>query len=365
MQVEWLQLSGFRSYAELRVEPDPAINVLVGPNAAGKTNVLEAIGYLASMRSFRRVPDVELISDAADAAVLRSSVVRPEGASLIEVEVPREGRRRVQVNRSRVSRLADLADHLRCVVFQPDDLDIVKRSPSYRRTFLDEAAVQLWPLAQQDLAEYERVIRQRNALLKQMGRRTDRPTLEVWNQRAAVSGARVMSRRVAAMGALRGPAEIAYGRLASEPARIEFDYRCTWGATPDDQGGAAEWEARLWESLEASARDDMERRVTTVGPHRDDPGLLIDGRETRTRASQGEQRSLVLSLRLAQQQAVSDRLGHAPVMLLDDVFSELDGARASALASALPPGQAFISTARDEEVPLEGRRWTVGEGTLR
>ncbi|NND84530.1 MAG: DNA replication and repair protein RecF, partial [Acidimicrobiia bacterium] len=296
--------------------------------------------------------------------VLRSELSHPAGTSLIEVEIPREGRRRMQVNRNRVGRTADLAEHLRAVVFQPDDLDVVKRSPSYRRAFLDEAAVQLWPVAHQDLGEYERAVRQRNALLKQMGRRTDRPTLEVWNQRVAVAGARVMARRAATMDALAEPAVRAYAALAGGSVAISFAYQSSWGSSPADAGGVAEWEARLWEALEASSVEDMERRVTTVGPHRDDPALRIDGRDTRTRASQGEQRSLVLALRLAQQEAISARLGHPAVMLLDDVFSELDGARAAALASALPPGQAFISTARDEEVPLEGRRWSVRPGSV-
>jgi DNA replication and repair protein RecF len=362
--VEWIHLTSFRSYPDLRFEPEHGINVLVGANAAGKTNVLESIGYLGTGRSFRRVPDADLVGEGSDAAVLRGEVELPGSTSLIEVEIPREGRRRMQVNRNRVGRTADLAEHLRTVVFQPDDLDVVKRSPSYRRAFLDEAAVQLWPVAHQDLAEYERSVRQRNALLKQMGRRTDRPTLEVWNQRVAVAGARVMARRVATMAALGEPAERAYEGLAGGSAAISFAYQSSWGSSPGDGGGVAEWEARLWEALEASSAEDMDRRVTTVGPHRDDPALHIDGRDTRTRVSQGEQRSLVLALRLAQQEAISARLGHPAVMLLDDVFSELDGARAAALASALPPGQAFISTARDEEVPLEGRRWSVRPGSV-
>jgi DNA replication and repair protein RecF len=147
--------------------------------------------------------------------------------------------------------------------------------------------------------------------------------------------------------------------------RITFDYQSTWGSNLDDSGGVAEWEARLWEALDSVRRVDMDRRVTTVGPHRDDPVLRIDGRDTRVRASQGEQRSLVLALRLAQQVAITNRVGHPPLMLLDDVFSELDMDRARALAAALPAGQTFITTARDEEVPVEGRRWTVTPGELR
>lgn len=364
MQLTWLELTDFRSYAELRFEPDAGINVVVGANAVGKTNLLEAIGYLARMKSFRRITDVDLIKEGATTAFVRGEVSHPEGSSLIEIELPRERRRRAQVNRANLTRVADLLEHVRAVVFQPDDLDIAKRSPSNRREFLDEAAVQLWPGAHQDQADFERAVRQRNALLRRMGRDSDRPTLDVWDQRVAEHGARVMARRAAAATELAGPAEDAYTALAGEAVGITFDYQSTWGASLEDVGGAAEWEARLWEALDQARRNDMDRRVTTVGPHRDDPALRIDGRDSRVRASQGEQRSLVLALRLAQQVAMTNRLGHPPLMLLDDVFSELDMDRARALAAALPPGQAFVSTARDEEVPVEGRRWKVTAGSV-
>lgn len=365
MQLNWMELSGFRSYPGLRFEPDEGINVFVGANAVGKTNLLEAIGYLARMRSFRRVTDPDLIMEGAEAAVLRGEVGRPEGVSLIEMEIPRERRRRAQVNRASLSRVADLLEHVRAVVFQPDDLDIAKRSPSHRREFIDEAAAQLWPMANQDQADFERALRQRNALLRRMGRDADRPTLEVWDQRVARHGAMVMARRAEAAVQLLAPAKEAYRTLAGDDVHITIDYQSTWGSSLGDAGGVAEWEARLWEALDGARRVDMDRRVTTVGPHRDDPVLRIDGRDTRVRASQGEQRSLVLALRLAQQVAVTNRVGHPPLMLLDDVFSELDMDRARALASALPPGQTFITTARDEEVPVEGRRWIVTPGALR
>lgn len=364
MQLTWIELTDFRSYQGLRFEPDTGINVLVGANAVGKTNLLEAIGYLARLRSFRGVTDLDLIGEGSSAAVVRGEVTRPEGSSLIEIEIPRERRRRSQVNRAGLTRIADLLDHVRAVVFQPDDLDIAKRSPSYRREFIDEAAVQLWPGSHQDQSDFERAVRQRNALLRRMGRDTDRPTLDVWDQRVARFGARVMARRAAAAGELVGPAEEAYATLAGERTAITVDYQSTWGSSLDDAGGPEEWEARLGEALAASRRGDMDRRLTTVGPHRDDPALRIDGRDARVRASQGEQRSLVLSLRLAQQVAITRRMGHPPLMLLDDVFSELDMGRARALAAALPPGQAFISTARDEEVPVEGRRWKITPGSV-
>lgn len=363
MRLAWLDLAGVRTYDRLRLEPDPAINVLVGPNGVGKTNLIEAIGFLATLTSFRRVPDAAVIARGAEAAILRGEVDHGDRRSLIEVEVPVEGRRRAQVNRSRLARSADLAEHCRVVVFQPDDLDIAKRSPSYRRTFIDEAATLLWPGAAGDQSDYERAVRHRNALLKQMGRRADPTTLAVWNERVARSGAAVMARRAAATDALVGRVGQAYSTLAGGRVPVAMAYRSSWG--PDGLAGTPEeWAARLWAALEEAAETDMDRRVTTVGPHRDDPAWTIDGRDARLHASQGEQRTLVLSLRLAQQDAVSVVAGVRPIMLLDDVFSELDIDRARALAAALPDGQTFITTARDEEVPLEGRRWRVTPGAV-
>lgn len=363
MRLDWLELSHLRTYGALRFDPEEGINVLVGANGVGKTNLLEAIGYLAQVSSFRGAPDDAVVAEGADAAVLRGEVDHGDRRSLIEIEVPIGRRRRVQVNRSRLSRISDLAEHLRVVVFQPDDLDIAKRSPSYRRAFIDGAAALLWPGAGSDQADFERAIRHRNALLKQMGRRADPTTLAVWNERVADAGAAVMRRRRDVASVLGERVVEAYSTLAGGPMAIELDYRSSWGM--DELGGdPSDWAARLWASLEEHVGRDMDRRVTTVGPHRDDPAWLIGGRDARLRASQGEQRTLVLALRLAQQQGVTAVAGVTPVLLLDDVFSELDLDRARALATALPAGQAFISTARDEEVPVAGRRWRVTPGSV-
>ena len=366
MRLAWLEATGFRTYRELRFEPDAGINVLVGPNGVGKTNLLEAIGYLARLGSFRGAPDDAVISDDSQTAVLRAGVDHHDRTSLLEVEVARDRRRRVQVNRGRLGRSEELADHLRVVVFQPDDLDIAKRSPSYRRAFIDDAAVLLWPAAKVDQAEYERAIRHRNALLKQMGTRADRTTLGVWNERVAATGAVVAYRRAAAISELERRAAGAYRTLAGGPAEVSSAYRSSWetdlGGGVGRTGLVEEWQARLWAALEAAERLDMDRRMTTVGPHRDDPAWLIDGRDARLHASQGEQRTLVLALRLAQQAAVRAVAGGSPVLLLDDVFSELDRDRAGALAAALPNDQAFITTAREDEVPMEGRRWRIVDG---
>ena len=365
MKLDWLELTDFRSYPSLQFAPEPTVNVLVGHNGAGKTNLLESVAYLGSLTSFRGAPDSALVSLEAASAVLRGEVQHAGSKSLVEIELPIEGRRRVQVNRQKLTRAADMLGHLRIIVFLPDDLDIVKRSPAYRRDFLDAVCVQLWPVAYLDQQEYERALRQRNSLLRQMGRNTDPTTLGVWNQRLSEAGAKVMIRRHEAIRALSAHVEQAYRALAGEATEIVLGYRSDWGGSVTETHPAEELSARLWAALEHAEATDKDRRTTTVGPHRDEPTFSINGRATRTHASQGEQRTLVLSLRLASHAAVSERVGSPPLLVLDDAFSELDMNRARALAAALPEAQTFITTARDEEVPLEGAHWEVTVGGVK
>ena len=363
VRLSWIELADFRSYGALCWEPSPGVNVLVARNAAGKTNLLEAIGYLSSLRSFRKVADGVLIRMGAEGAVVRGEVVAANSSTLIEVELPAGGRRRAQVNRGRLGRLADLLGKVRSVVFLPDDLDLVKRGPAYRRDLLDTIAVQMWPGAYGDQREYERALRQRNMLLKQMGRRADRVSLDVWDERLAAAGSRMMARRSAAIAAIEPRAGAFYRDLSGDATRVTIDYRSGWGA--EQAGDQPGWENALREALGAVRPKDLERRVSTVGPHRDDVLLFLDERDARLRASQGEQRTLTLALRLAAHRAVQETISDEPLLLLDDVFSELDRHRARALARFLPDAQIFITTAREEDVPVEGRNWRLIGGVWR
>ncbi len=364
MILEWLELASFRSYREVTFRPEPSINILVGPNAIGKTNLLEAVAYLASLRSFRGAPEEALVALDAEAAIIRGEVEHQGSRSLVEIEIPRQGRRRVQVNRQRLARATDLLGHLRMIVFLPDDLDTIKRSPAYRRDFVDQVSIQLWPGSYLDQSDYERALRQRNSLLRQMGREADPATLAVWNERLSAAGGKVMVRRAKAIDAIASHVNDAYQALAGADTKITIAYDSAWGGGLSADTSEAEWSARLWSALEAADRADKDRRTTTVGLHRDEPTFALDGRPSRTHASQGEQRSLVLALRLASHRAVSYTAGVSPLLVLDDVFSELDLHRARALASALPEAQTFITTARDEEVPVLGRRWAVTAGRV-
>lgn len=363
MKVDWVALGNFRSYDTLEWEPDPGVNLLLGANGAGKTNLLEAIAYLSTLRSFRSVPDSGLIRDGGGAALVRAGVSSGDRRRLIEVEVPLSGPRRAQLDKSRLQKTADLLGVIRVIAFLPEDLDLVKRGPAYRRDLLDAVAVQLWAAAHHDQTELDRALRQRNAFLKS-GLRDD-ATLSVWDARLAQSGGRVMSRRARVIATLAPHLATAYADVAGGSERAAIGYVASWGGEIAPDATAAEFTTSIQEALERSRRADYERRLTTVGPHRDEPVLLLDDVDTRTHGSQGEQRTMALAVKLAAHRAVADMTGEPPVLLLDDVFSELDADRSAALAKTLPPDtQTVITSARPEDVPVEGAVWRVGDGRV-
>lgn len=361
MQLTWLELKDFRPYETLRLVPDQGVNVLVGDNGAGKTSILEAIGYLGMLRSFRGVPDAALVREGSDAAVIRGGIGGTASDMKVECELPVSGRRTVLVNEKRPKRFRDVLLSVPVVAFVPDDLDVIKRGPALRRDYLDDLAARLWPQAGQDLTEYERALRQRNALLRQEGRRTDPIALGVWDDRLADAGSRVLIHRRNLAVALQPHLQNAYAVVGGEGSLV-WSYRSTWGS---EHGGDLE---SLKSALAAALRDrrgkDMDVSTTTVGPHRDEPNLLLDDRSTRTRASQGEQRTAALALRIGAYRIIEEIRDQKPILLLDDVFSELDGERAKRVVSLIQAGQVFVTTARDDEVPISGRRWLVKEGSV-
>ncbi len=363
MRVDWVSLVGFRSYSSLEWSPDPGVNLLVGPNGAGKTNVLEAVAFLGTLRSFRGAPEAMLIGDDSDSAVIRAGLSTTQRERLIEIEIPRSGQRRTQVDKTRLARTTDLLGVLRLVAFLPEDLDTIKRGPAYRRELLDEIAVQLWPATHADLQEFDRSVRQRNAFLK-MGQRDD-ATLSVWDARVSLSGGRVIARRQRVIEAIGPFLTEAYRDVARSDSAAEITYQPSW-ADNLERMSAGEYSDLLIGSLEQRRNADYERRVTTTGPHRDEPGFALDGHDTRTHGSQGEQRTMALAVKLAAHRAIQDASGQSPLLLLDDVFSELDPERAAALAESLPEStQTMITSARPEDVPVEGRTWMVGDGGVR
>lgn len=315
-------------------------SVLRGPNGVGKTNLLEAIAWLATLSSFRGASNDALVRVGADTAVIRAEVESDDRTQLIEAEISRAGRNRVLVNRQKLKRATDLLGTLRVSVFSPDDLEVIKGGPAMRRGLVDDLLVAMHPRNQGVRSEWERALRQRNALLKSVHGRLDESaelTLEVWDQKASSSGEELATLREELLLRLAPGVQQAYVDLAGAGERVVLTYKRSWSGT-------------LSEGLRNARRDDLRRSITTAGPHRDEIVVELDGLPARSHASQGEQRCLALALRLAAHRELTSELGTAPVLLLDDVFSELDPSRASALVRSLPQGQSFLSTAGE---PLE------------
>ncbi|HMS12066.1 MAG TPA: DNA replication/repair protein RecF [Microthrixaceae bacterium] len=331
-----LSLRGFRSYDELDVEFDPGVTVIVGDNGNGKTNLIEAIAFASTLRSFRGVANDVLIGIDAEVSVVRATFDVEGRELLVEIELPRNGRSRVLLNRQRVAKRGELAAAVAVTVFAPDDLEIVKGSPSARREYVDDLMELLHPKNEAACAEFARVLKQRNALLKQLGGRLDDAaalTLDVWDERYALAGERLAQLRRKTVEALAPHVESALRDVAGGDAKVGVEYEPSWPL-----GGLAD-------TLVGSRGDDVRRGVSTVGPHRDDVIVRLNDLPSRTHASQGEQRSLVLALRLAAHRLLTDVRGSAPLLLLDDVFSELDETRSAALLAALPAAQTIVTSA--------------------
>jgi DNA replication and repair protein RecF len=299
--------------------------------------VLEALAYLGTQRSFRGAGREVMVRTGCASAFVRAELEHDGHPVLAEAELAAQGRSRVQVNRQRSVGRRELADAVPVTVFSPGDLEVVQGSPVRRRTLLDDALALVDAPAAARADELERILRQRAALLRQAhGRATPEvaTSLDVWDERLAVAGEAVVAARRNLLAALEPHVAMAYAALAGDTdgAPVALAYRCSWDGS-------------LADAVAAARSDDLRRAATTVGPHRDDLALGLGGRDARDQASQGEQRSLALALRLAVHALVTDERGAAPILLLDDVFSELDPARCRALVHELPAGQTLISTA--------------------
>lgn len=336
MLLQRIWLTDFRSYRSAEVVFEPGLTVLLGANGEGKTNLLEAIGYLATLQSFRGAPAEALVRRGAERATVRAEGTREGRRLLIEAELTPAGRGRVLVNRQRLPRTRDLLGALRVTVFAPDDLAMVKGGPAERRRYLDDLLVAVHPRHDTLRVDLERILRQRNALLRQAGGRltpSDAITLDVWDAKLTEVGEALGRARAEVLTRLAPMLAEAYDRVARRPAAVTADYDAPWR-----EGGLAA-------ALARTRGDDLRRGASLVGPHRDEVVLSLDGLPARTHASQGEQRSLALALRLAAHAVVTESVGEPPLLLLDDVFSELDPDRAAALLANLPGGQTLLTSA--------------------
>jgi DNA replication and repair protein RecF len=387
MHVAHLSLADFRSYARAEVPLDPGVTAFVGPNGQGKTNLVEAVGYLATLGSHRVAADGPLVRVGADRAVVRAQVVQGDRQQLVELEINPGRANRARINRSSQVRPRDVLGIVRSVLFAPEDLALVKGDPGERRRFLDELLTARAPRLAGVRSDYDRVLKQRNTLLKTAalarrhgGKGADLSTLDVWDQHLARAGAELLAHRLDLVAALQPLADKAYEQLAPGGGPVGLEYRGSIGGERSETGvppaggwgimaGAAGREdlyGRMLEALGASRKQEIERGVTLVGPHRDDLVLRLGSMPAKGYASHGESWSCALALRLASYELLCAD-GSEPVLVLDDVFAELDARRRERLAELVAPGeQVLVTAAVDDDVPdvLTGVRFSVQGGAV-
>ncbi|WP_432053343.1 DNA replication/repair protein RecF [Streptomyces xiamenensis] len=374
MHVTHLSLADFRSYARAEVELGPGVSSFVGPNGQGKTNLVEAVGYLATLGSHRVSSDAPLVRSGAERAVVRAAVVEGDRRQLVELELNPGRANRARINRSSPVRPRDLLGIVRTVLFAPEDLALVKGDPGDRRRFLDELATARVPRLAGVRSDYERVLRQRNTLLKSAamarrhgGRGVDLSTLDVWDQHLARAGAELWGQRLGLLAVVGPLADKAYEELAPGGGPVGLEYRSAATEEPlDGEPGRDELYGVLLAALGEARKREIERGVTLVGPHRDELVVRLGELPAKGYASHGESWSLALALRLAAYGLLREE-GPEPVLVLDDVFAELDARRRDRLAGLVAGGeQVLVTAAVAEDVPasLAGARFAVSDGRV-
>jgi DNA replication and repair protein RecF len=357
VQLRTLRLKNHRNYAQLDLIPGPGVNVFIGANGQGKTNLLEAVAMLALSTSPRARRELELIGPVAPMSRIEgdveSSGLRAELAITLTLEGDR-ARRAIEVDGVR-RRAFDLPGRFRVTLFWPDDLGLIKAGPELRRRFLNQMLVQVEPGYGRALAGLKRVLEQRNSLLKKIAAGEEgMDVLEAFNQELVRLGTEVAAARLSAVHELTPDAAMYHAQIAGQE-RLEISYE---GPPPD-----------LAEAVHNSLAEDLRRGSTTIGPHHDDLLVLLGGKDARSYASQGQQRTAVVSLKLAEAALVARRTGERPVLLLDDVLSELDAERRSALLSQVAgEGQVVITSVETGPFPpgllANARVWTVEQGRI-
>jgi DNA replication and repair protein RecF len=387
VHVAHLTLHDFRSYADIDVPLGPGVNAFIGRNGQGKTNLVEAIDYLARLSSHRVAGEAPLIRAGADQAVVRAAIVRDGRTAVLEVELNPGRSNRARINRSPLPRARELLGLVRTVIFSPEDLALVKGDPSDRRRFLDDLLVLRAPRLAGVRADYDRILKQRNSLLKTAGaaRRGSSSqegalaTLSVWDEHLARTGGELLAERLRLVDELRPYVGKAYETVARGASRddAEMTYKPSFepaGLHQEGAGAPAERTTLVEALLEELARrrnDELDRGISLVGPHRDDLVLTLGSATARLPvkgyASHGESWSFALALKLASYDLLRSD-GDDPILILDDVFAELDTERRAQLADLVAGAEQVLVTAAvaaDVPAALAGARYLVADGTVR
>lgn len=390
MYIDHLSLTAFRSYPQLDLTLKPGVTVFVGPNGTGKTNIVEAVGYLASLSSHRVSADAPLVAFDAEQALIRARLVRGSQNTTLELELNPARANRARINRANPVRAREILGLCRTVLFAPEDLALVKGDPSSRRRFLDELITSLVPRHAATRTEYDKVLKQRNALLKSAraaGRFTSahESTLEVWDQHMALAGARLTAARLEALDRLQPHLQAAYRDLTDGTKPVAGLYRSTLLGPVDEDGSAGtaahsdellgleidQLAERFMAAFAAARRRELDRGTSLVGPHRDEMELMLGRAPAKGYASHGETWSYALALRLGSYYLLAgddESPGSSPILILDDVFAELDAQRRERLAAIVAETeQVLVTAAVGDDIPgaLAGEQITVVPGGVR
>lgn len=341
MYIKDIELSNFRNYRELNASFNKNINIFIGNNAQGKTNLLEAIYLNAMARSFKTAKDKELIRFGEEFCKIKTTAFFSDDEHITEIVVNKEGKKGIKIDGRKIRKTSELLERIFIIIFSPEDMKIVKDEPEKRRRFIDRELCQIKPGYYSDLSNYKRVLKQRNIYLKEM--QVESSVLDIWDYELARYGGRVISRRAEFIEKIDGISRDIHSRISGGREVLELKYEANVNADGNDSG-SDNIEEYFFSLLKASRDDDIRNRNTGRGPHKDDLKISADGIDLRKFGSQGQQRTAALSLKLSEIKLIEEEMGEKPILLLDDVLSELDNERQTYLINSLGGNQLFITT---------------------
>ncbi|HCW03902.1 MAG TPA: DNA replication/repair protein RecF [Clostridium sp.] len=343
MHVKYLQILNYRNYKELFLQLNENVNIFVGDNAQGKTNILESIYYCSFVRSHRTNKDKEVIRWDQKEAYIKLHVARERLDKKIEIKILKEGKKAININSIKINKISELMGVCNVVMFSPEDLKIVKESPGHRRRFLNMELCQLDRKYYFNLVQYNKVLMERNAVLK--GKYVDESILDIYDEQLASFGEYVIKQRLWYIGRLNSYGKCIHKEITSNKEDVEFGYLCQIKAFDNIK-------MDLLQLLKKNRTKDMFKHITSIGPHRDDFYIKINGIDARNFGSQGQQRTSVLTIKFSSLKIIKEVTGEHPILLLDDVLSELDFKRQKYVLNSISDVQTIITCTGIEDIKL-------------
>lgn len=340
MQITEISLKNFRNYQDASLQFDPHTNCLIGDNAQGKTNMLEALYICAFVKSFKNAKDSDIIGHDQNSAQIKLNFIKNKRQQLIEVDLQKDDKKIIKLNGVIINRHVDLIGTLNIVFFSPDDLKLIKGGPAERRRFIDREIAHLSKRYLDDLMYYNKVLNQRNRLIKQIKENNAQVSmLTIWNEQLAHYGSAVIKRRLNYLNQLNQVATEVHAQISDQRESIKLSYETSFDTVEADN-----IENQLLKQLTNAQTRDIKYGYTTTGPHKDDIKITIDQRDARKYASQGQQRSIALSMKMSEIRIIESTIKEKPILLLDDVMSELDAHRQTTLIKMIKDTQTVLTT---------------------